>query len=197
MDQTSSLHLVSCWFLNCCLLQKWQVPLDYTPPRRNEKCWHDVDTGSLYIFWSYRHFMRVHWLFWSHQYPEENLLQQKLHFLRIIGVPVRCDHWPFLWTRAPCFYLLRAGKWKSGQFKFDLKLPWYCLILWMGFFAFFPIGECGCLCVSLLLLGAVCCPWHSLEWGGRFIKEPHTIAFYRILSCRRKRNMLILTWCIY
>lgn len=40
--------------------------------------------------------------------------------------------WPFLKAFAPRFYQLHE-KGTSGQFKFQLKLPWYCLCLWMGY----------------------------------------------------------------
>lgn len=72
--------------------------------------------------------------------------QRRLGFSLSVVLPFTVYHlsagsylWPFLKARALRFYLLHE-KGTSGQFKFELKLPWYCLSPWMGY----AIGEWSC-----------------------------------------------------
>lgn len=57
----------------------------------------------------------------------------------MIWVPAWFYHWPFLKACAQRFYQLHE-KGTSGQFKFGLKLPWYCLSFWMRY----AVGELSC-----------------------------------------------------
>lgn len=90
--------------------------------------------------------------------------------------------WPFLKARALRFYLLHE-KGTSGQFKFDLKLPWYCLSLWMGY----AVRECSCFLFTHFSLShrrffiflslarqllVFRCPWHSFVPMWLYISLP-------------------------
>lgn len=80
-------------------------------------------------------FIRVLWLFLPHQITERKLWSRgstAALSLTVYQPSARSYLGRFLKACALRFYLLHEKR-TSGQFKFELKLPSYCLSLWMGY----------------------------------------------------------------